>query len=153
MRYSAQITSVGLLFIALTRLCCSPYPEFQPDNTIATPTRIEQSPSAMRQRPEIRFEEKGLASFTADEQHGKETASGEIYNMRSLVAAHRTLPFGSMVKVTNLENGKSVIVRINDRGPFVKNRIIDVSFQAAKELDFISQGLARVKITLLEIKR
>jgi rare lipoprotein A (peptidoglycan hydrolase) len=142
-----------LTLFVLTALCCSPYPEFHPDNTITTPARTEGAAPVRRPRPVIEFEEEGLASFTADEQHGRQTASGEIYNMREMVAAHRTLPFDSSVKVTNLENGKSVIVRINDRGPFVKNRIIDLSFEAAKQLDFVRQGLARVKITLVEIDR
>ncbi|OGB99584.1 hypothetical protein A2V82_11255 [candidate division KSB1 bacterium RBG_16_48_16] len=100
-----------------------------------------------------KFTEKGMASFTADEQHGQLTASGERYNMRELVAAHPLLPFGTIVKVTNLENGKSVQVRINDRGPFVKSRIIDLSFAAAKQLGFVEKGTVQVQIEVVDFPK
>lgn len=92
---------------------------------------------------------KGGASFYADKFHGRTTANGEKYDKNKYTAAHRKLPFGTMLKVTNLANGKSVIVRVNDRGPFVKNRIIDLSRRAAQELDFIRQGVAKVKIEII----
>jgi rare lipoprotein A len=88
----------------------------------------------------------GVASYYNDRHHGKKTASGEIYNNTKLTAAHRTLPFGTQVKVTNLSNGKSVTVRINDRGPYVKNRLIDLSKVAAREIGLIKMGVARVQI-------
>jgi rare lipoprotein A len=91
-----------------------------------------------------------MASFSADEQHGRPTASGERYDMRQLVAAHPTLPFGTRVRVTRVETGQSVVVRIIDRGPFVKGRIIDLSFEAAKRLDFLDQGTAPVTISVAE---
>ncbi|HHF53278.1 MAG TPA: septal ring lytic transglycosylase RlpA family protein [candidate division WOR-3 bacterium] len=94
--------------------------------------------------------EVGLASYYGRKFHGKKTASGEIFNMYKLTAAHRKLPFGTYVKVTNLENGRSVIVRINDRGPFKKNRIIDLSYEAAKRLGIISKGVARVKLEVIK---
>ena len=93
----------------------------------------------------------GVASFYGPKFHGRKTASGEIYNMFALTAAHPTLPFGTIVKVTNLKNKKSVIVRINDRGPFKKNRIIDLSYEAAKRLGFINEGTALVKIEVIKI--
>lgn len=93
---------------------------------------------------------KGGASYYADKFHGRTTANGEKYDKNKYTAAHRKLPFGTMVKVTNLVNGKYVIVRVNDRGPFVKNRIIDVSRRAAHELDFIRQGVAKVKIEIID---
>lgn len=92
----------------------------------------------------------GVASFYGDEFHGRPTSSGEIYDMSSLTAAHPTLPLGTLVKVTNLANNKSVIVRINDRGPFKKNRIIDVSYEAAKQLGFLNEGTALVKIEVVK---
>ena len=92
----------------------------------------------------------GIASWYGKDFHGKETASGETYNMYDLTAAHRTLAFGSRLKVTNLDNGKDVVVRVNDRGPFTKGRIIDLSFEAARRLDMISEGTARVELTVLE---
>lgn len=95
------------------------------------------------------FEESGTASWYGDDFHGKLTANGEIYNMDEMTAAHRTLPLPSMVRVTNLRNGKSVIVRVNDRGPFAKNRIIDVSEKAAIALEFKDRGTTEVKIELL----
>ncbi len=91
----------------------------------------------------------GTASWYGDEFHGRMTSSREIYDMNDLTAAHNTLPFGSSVMVTNLNNGKSVIVRINDRGPFVKNRIIDLSFAAARAIDMIGPGTAPVRIEVL----
>jgi len=95
-------------------------------------------------------EVEGIASWYGEDFHGKKTASGETYNMYDLTAAHRTLALGSWVKVTNLDNGKEVVVRINDRGPFKKGRIIDLSLEAARRLDMISEGTAKVKLTVLE---
>jgi rare lipoprotein A len=92
----------------------------------------------------------GVASYYGLEFHGRRTSSGEIYDMSELTAAHPTLPFGTLVRVTNLANNKSVIVRINDRGPFKKNRIIDVSYEAAKQLGFLNDGTALVKIEVIE---
>ncbi len=88
----------------------------------------------------------GIASFYASGFHGKKTASGEIFSNRKYTAAHRKLPFGTKVKVTNLSNNKKVIVKINDRGPYAKGRIIDLSYQAAKDLDMIKKGVVKVKI-------
>ena len=90
--------------------------------------------------------ESGMASYYADKYQGRPTASGERFNMNDLTAAHKTLPFGTRVRVTNLENGKSVVVRINDRGPFVKGRVIDLSLAAAKKLDMVKAGVAPVKL-------
>ena len=91
----------------------------------------------------------GLASYYGRKFHGRRTASGEHYNMQALTAAHRTLAFGSRVEVTNLKNGRKVRVRINDRGPFIKGRIIDLSYAAAKQIGMLSRGVARVKIQAL----
>lgn len=91
----------------------------------------------------------GEASYYGADFHGKKTASGEIFDMNALTAAHLELPFGTLCKVTNLMNSKEVIVRINDRGPFVKNRVIDLSYGAAKELDAIVSGVIDVKIEVL----
>ncbi len=88
----------------------------------------------------------GLASFYGKNHHGNQTANGERFNMYALSAAHTTLPLPSCVRVTNLKNNKSVVLRVNDRGPFIKGRIIDVSYAAAKELDFIGAGLTEVRV-------
>ena len=87
-----------------------------------------------------------MASFYAESYNGKKTANGEIYNSSALTAAHKTLPFGTKVKVTNLSNGKSVKVRVNDRGPFVAGRIIDLTKKAAKKIDMVNAGVVKVKI-------
>jgi rare lipoprotein A len=92
----------------------------------------------------------GKASFYADKFEGNPTASGEKYKHSKLTAAHRTLPFGTRVKVTNLGNSKTVEVVVNDRGPFVDGRVIDLSRSAAQELDFINAGLADVKVEVID---
>jgi rare lipoprotein A len=89
---------------------------------------------------------RGTASYYADQFHGRKTANGEKFNMHELTAAHRFLPFGTRVKVTNLNNGKDVIVRINDRGPYVKGRIIDLSIGAAREIGIVKSGIVKVKL-------
>ncbi len=95
----------------------------------------------------------GYASWYGPKFNGRRTASGEIFDMNKLTAAHNTLPFGTIVRVTNLRNGKSVVVKINDRGPFKKNRVIDLSYKAAKKIGMIRDGTAPVKITILKLGR
>ena len=91
--------------------------------------------------------EQGQASFYADRYHGRRTASGERYDRGALTAAHRTLPFGTRVRVTHQGNGRETVVRINDRGPFVRGRVIDLSRRAAEELDMMRSGTAPVRLT------
>ena len=93
---------------------------------------------------------KGISSFYAEDFHGKLTANGEVYDMYGLTAAHKTMPLNTICRVTNLENDKSLILRINDRGPYIKGRILDCSYGAAKKLDFIKQGTTMVKIEVIE---
>ena len=92
----------------------------------------------------------GIASFYGREEHGGPTASGERFDMHAMTAAHRTARLGSHMRVTNLKNGRSVVVRINDRGPFVKGRIIDLSRAAADRLGFVASGLTRVSVETVE---
>jgi rare lipoprotein A len=92
----------------------------------------------------------GKASWYGDFHHGRRTASGEVFNMNALTAAHRTLPLGTRVRVTNLSNWRSVEVRVNDRGPYIKNRIIDVSRQAAAALGAVDDGVFPVQIVVLD---
>ena len=94
-------------------------------------------------------DEEGAASYYADSLQGNSTASGEPYNKSEMTAAHRTLAFGTMVRVTNLDNGKSVVVRINDRGPHIKSRIIDLSGAAAEKLGMLDAGEANVRIEIV----
>ena len=96
------------------------------------------------------FEETGEASWYGSDFHGKLTANGETYDMNSLTAAHRTMPMPSIAKVTNIENGKSIKVRINDRGPFANNRIIDLSKKSAEILDFKNKGITNIKVEYLK---
>ena len=91
----------------------------------------------------------GIASWYGPDFHSKKTSNGEIYDMYDITAAHKTLPMNTVVKVENLENGKTIIVRINDRGPFVKGRIIDLSNKAAHEIDMVRRGTAKVKVSVL----
>lgn len=95
-------------------------------------------------------EETGLASWYGPGYHGKLAADGSRYNQRKLTAAHRVLPFGTVVQVTNLENGRTVKVRITDRGPFVEGRIIDLSRKAARKLKMVDRGVVRVRLEVLE---
>ena len=92
----------------------------------------------------------GIASYYGEKYHGRETASGEIFDMYDLTAAHQELPFGTKIRVINLDNTKQVVVRINDRGPFVKGRILDLSYGAAQKLDMIQTGTAPVRIEVLD---
>jgi len=94
--------------------------------------------------------EVGMASYYGGKFIGRKTANGEIFVANKLTAAHKTLPFGTMVKVTNLSNNKSVIVRINDRGPFIKGRIIDLSEAAANKIDMLQQGIVKVSIECMK---
>ncbi len=105
-------------------------------------------------RPPVRdiptYKATGLASYYGRTFHGRRTASGERFNMHAMTAAHRHLKFGTRVNVTNLQNRRSVTVRINDRGPFARGRIIDLSYAAAKKIGMIHDGVVRVKIEVVD---
>ena len=94
--------------------------------------------------------ETGIASWCGERFHGRRTASGEIFDMHALTAAHRTLAFGSIVRVTEIQSGESVDVRINDRGPAHDARIIDLSYAAARKLGIVGRGVARVKLSVID---
>ncbi|MDD2029972.1 septal ring lytic transglycosylase RlpA family protein [Pseudomonas sp. FP1154] len=96
------------------------------------------------------YDQTGVASYYGARHHGKRTASGERFNQHGLTAAHRQLPFGTRVKVTNLKNNDSVVVRINDRGPYTRGRLIDVSRAAAEQLGMLRSGTARVRVQALD---
>ncbi len=104
-------------------------------------------PATLSAQTEI-LKSDAIASFYGDDYHGRPTSSGEIFNMNALTAAHKTLPFGTMVEVTNLSNGRKVTVRINDRGPYIDGREIDLSKAAAEQLDMLKTGTARVSMRL-----
>lgn len=100
-------------------------------------------------RPAPAYTAVGIASWYGEPFHGRATSTGETYDMEAFTAAHKTLPLGTRVKVTNLTNGRAVLLTVNDRGPFVEGRLIDVSHRAARELGFARQGLTRVRIEAL----
>ena len=97
------------------------------------------------------WSEEGRASWYGPGFHGKRTASGEVYDMEDMTAAHKRLPFGTRVRVHNLDNGRRTVVRINDRGPFVNDRVIDLSRAAAREIKMLGPGTARVRIVVVEV--
>lgn len=103
------------------------------------------------EKPRVGASQRGIASWYGEPFHGRKTASGETYDMHKLTAAHKELPLGTVVKVTNLENGKTVTVRVNDRGPFVKGRIIDLSLGAAKQISMVGPGTAKVEMTVVQL--
>jgi rare lipoprotein A len=107
----------------------------------------KSSPSCTQAR---QYQEVGTASWYGREHHGRRTASGQSFNMNALTAAHRTLPFGSRIRVTNVKNGRTVVLTVNDRGPFVRGRFLDVSYRAARDLDFVRAGITRVKVQIIE---
>lgn len=128
---------------------------------IFTLTPVQQSSSGSVKTTSVKTESAGTkdssevfqtgeASYYADQFHGRKTANGETFDMNKLTAAHRSLPFGTKVKVTNLQNRRQVIVRINDRGPYAKGRVLDVSYEAAKQLDMVRSGVADVTIVITE---
>lgn len=98
---------------------------------------------------DVSLKERGMASWYGEDFHGRVTANGEIYDMEALTAAHRTLPFGTEVRVTNAENGRQIHVRINDRGPYLYGRMLDLSLAAARELGMVENGVAAVQIEVM----
>jgi rare lipoprotein A len=132
-----RFLALAFLAIALTLTACAgPKPGPSPASKGAVSGTVTPS--------------KGIASWYGPKFHGRRTANGEVYNMYALTAAHRFLPFGTRVQVTNLDNGRHVQVRINDRGPFVKNRIIDLSYSAARRIDMVGTGTAPVRLRLIQ---
>ena len=97
----------------------------------------------------IRYREVGLASWYGEEYHGRRTANGEVYDMYAMTAAHRTLPFHTRVRVTNLETGRKAEFRINDRGPFISGRIIDLSYSGARAIEMLGRGTAKVSVEVI----
>src|SRR5207248_9573140 len=125
-----------------------------PKMAVATnsPKQFKRAPlsSSKQKAKQSRPYQVGTASWYGRQFHGKTTASGEPFNMFNLTAAHRKLPLGTWVRVTNLRNGASVVVRVNDRGPVPKSRIIDLSYEAATLLDLRAYGLAKVQLALVD---
>jgi rare lipoprotein A len=140
----APVAAVALLLPVAVHLLRRP--EAPPPPVAAAPA---QAYKATEIPPPPDPTQTGVASWYGRWHHGKPTATGESFNMNAMTAAHRSLPLDSRVRVTNLENGKSIEVRVNDRGPYVDGRVLDLSAKAAERLDMKQQGLARVKIEKL----
>jgi rare lipoprotein A len=128
---------LGLLLVALVASGCG--------GNRPAGARVPAAPAPV---PGV-YVEQGIASWYGVPFHGRRAANGEVYDMNQPTAAHRTLPFGSIVRVTNLDNGRQTQVRITDRGPFVEGRIIDLSFAAARSVDMVGAGIAHVRLELL----
>ena len=147
-----------ILFGSLILQSCSSAPRFTTDNGSGRKTPEVRSSEEVKEEPRVADESGlkpiktvyGIASYYGEKYNGKQTSSGEIFHMNSLTAAHRDYPFGTVVKVTNLSNGKTVLVKINDRGPLVEGRIIDLSYGAAKILGMLASGTARVRLDVLK---
>jgi rare lipoprotein A len=126
---------------ALAILLCAPVSGSRSNPVVNSADPVSHVVSAWTQS--------GRVSWYGPGFHGRQTASGEIFNSGDLTMAHRTLPLGSQVRVTNLDNGRSVVLRVNDRGPYVRGRIADLSRAAARRLDFLDDGVVRARIELL----
>lgn len=125
---------VLVVAVALACGCLSSLPVYRgPGSSVTSPVGLQQ---------------RGVASYYGEAFQGRMTANGEVFDMNALTCAHRTLPFGTIVEVTNLDNGNRVTVRVNDRGPYVSGRIIDLTRRAARELDMIDSGIAEVMLTI-----
>jgi len=141
-----------ILLIAGMCLECTPAPRYQSGKT-SIKTSLKKSKKKKNDSPSFNKSKKvykGISSYYGPKFHGKLTANGEIFDMYGVSAAHKEFPFNTIVRVTNENNDKSHIIRINDRGPYVNNRILDCSFGAAKKLGFVSEGTAPVKIEVIE---
>ncbi len=144
--------------VLLLAACGTPPPTYKarvsdaPSQSVKKPTQRAYEVNGERYQPipsADGYSEKGLASWYGKKFHGRKTSNGETYDMYAMTAAHKTLPMNVHLKVTNLDNGRSTVVRVNDRGPFVRSRIIDLSYSAAKELGVVGPGTAPVRIEAL----
>ena len=147
------------MLIGVLCVDCVPAPRYKSGNSsFAAPNRQEKQKSNKNKKdkqskPSFNKSKKvykGISSFYGPKFHGKLTANGEIFDMYGVTAAHKEFPFNTVVRVTNEKNGKSLLIRINDRGPYIAGRILDCSFGAAKKLGFVGEGTAKVKIEVLE---
>ncbi|TMA20506.1 MAG: septal ring lytic transglycosylase RlpA family protein [Deltaproteobacteria bacterium] len=134
-----QLRWVSLAAVAVALACAHPAVRNEPPP--------EQQAPAPRQRHEF---QRGVASYYGNEFEGRRTASGVLYNSRFMTCAHRTLPFGTVIRVTDVETSKSVVVKVTDRGPYAKGRVVDLSLAAARKLGIVDRGLARVTVEIVQ---
>ena len=133
------------IFTLLIMIGCHSSPRYGQRNSSSLKTK-DASGKVTKHRRSMT----GVTSFYAEDFHGKVTANGETYDMYGLTAAHKTLPFNTLIRVTNMENKQSIVLRVNDRGPYAKGRILDCSYGAAVKLGFIGNGTAKVRIDVME---
>ncbi|HKF52497.1 MAG TPA: septal ring lytic transglycosylase RlpA family protein [Candidatus Acidoferrales bacterium] len=157
----ARVVILGMLMlVTVVSGCAARHPEKTPPATApqssapsseASASKPPRPSTGVRQAPATpgEYTEQGVASWYGPQFNGRRTSDGEVYDMYQLTAAHRTLPFNAVVRVTNLTNGKQVNVRINDRGPFVANRIIDLSYAAAEAIGMVGPGTAEVRLDVM----
>jgi rare lipoprotein A len=151
----ARFTATVLLVALLLSACGAKKPPTAPQSGKVRASQKPYTVLGKRYEPltsHVGFTQEGVASWYGKDFHGKRTSNGEIYDMHAMTAAHKTLPLDVFVKVHNKENGAETVVRVNDRGPFVKNRIIDLSYSAAKKLGVDLKGTAPVRIEALGYK-
>ena len=146
MKPTLNILFLTLVFIIVS---CSPSPRYHSGKT-PTKTQMKNETPKLSKTNKAKKVFTGLSSYYGKDFHGKLTANGEIFDMYGLTAAHKTIPLNTIVRITNLDNDKSLILRINDRGPYVGDRILDCSYGAAKKLGFVNDGVTEVKIEVIE---
>jgi rare lipoprotein A len=138
------------LFLLLTFGCSGRQPSPSSSGALPKPYRVGKN--VYQPLLDARdFKQRGIASWYGRKFHGRKTSNGEVYNMYAMTAAHKTLPFGTLVKVRNLDNNREVVVRINDRGPFVRDRVIDLSYSAAQRIAMVGPGTAPVEVYALGV--
>lgn len=158
-----KILALLLPLLAFVSACSTDMESYGGDNHYAQVRRIKSQGGTYKigkpykifgtwyyPKEDYKYSEVGIASWYGSDFHNRKTANGEKYDMNTLTAAHRTLPLPSIVKVTNLENGRSLVLRVNDRGPYAKNRIIDISKRGATLLGYQTQGTAKVRVEIME---
>jgi len=134
-----------ILFLIILIISCSATPRFRAGNIDRSRKNSKKISTGMEK---VQY---GISSYYGPKFHGKPTANGEIFDMYKISAAHRYLPMGTIIQVRNLDNNKTLRIRINDRGPYVNNRVLDCSYAAALKLGFVEQGTANIKMVVIEM--
>ena len=141
-----KILAVALVFLLSDG--CTPNPHFRSERSVKSQKKSKKYNKKSTGFEKIQY---GISSYYGPKFHGRPTANGEIFDMYKVSAAHRYLALGTLIKVTNLDNNKTLNIRINDRGPYVNNRILDCSYAAALKLGFVEQGTANIKLEVLVV--
>lgn len=140
-----KVRSIGLIAISVFLIAgCSAHPRFRDE---PSSRRYDDRPAELRKGQTWR----GLASYYGPKFHGRKTSNGEVFDMHAFTAAHKTLPFGTVLEVTNLKNRKKCRVRINDRGPFIEGRMIDLSMGSAERIGMIKDGVVEVELKIIKV--